>query len=380
MSRRQNRRLRRIAKREERREDFLKRYDNFENVAGLDSLYKAAEESAKGVRWKQSVQRYIVNIFPNIVQTRKELLAGKDIRKGFIEFVISERGKERFIQSVHFYERVVQKSICMFSLYPALTHNLILDNYASQKGKGTHFAIKRLTKFLTEYYKKYGNNGYILLVDFKSYFASIPHEIIKENLRRYFKDEKLIRLADSFIDAFGEKGLGLGSETSQINAIVHINAIDHYIKEIAKIKGYGRYMDDSFIIHNSKEYLEKLLKILIEKYEAYGIKINTKKTYITDLKHGFTFLKTRFYLTDSGKVIKKPCREFITRERRKLKKQAKLVKQGRMTFEAVNTSYQSWRGSMAHRNARRTVRSMDMLFKKLFSEYLQEKKEGNNVS
>lgn len=380
MSRRQNRRLRRIAKREERREDFLKRYDNFENVAGLDSLYKAAEESAKGVRWKQSVQRYMVNIFPNIVQTRKELLAGKDIRKGFIEFVISERGKERFIQSVLFYERVVQKSICMFSLYPALTHNLILDNYASQKGKGTHFAIKRLTKFLTEHYKKYGNNGYILLVDFKSYFASIPHEIIKENLRRYFKDEKLIKLADSFIDAFGEKGLGLGSETSQINAIVHINAIDHYIKEFAKIKGYGRYMDDSFIIHNSKEYLEKLLKILIEKYEAYGVKINTKKTYITDLKHGFTFLKTRFYLTDSGKIIKKPCREFITRERRKLKKQAKLVKQGRMTFEAVNTSYQSWRGSMAHRNARRTVRSMDMLFKKLFSEYLQEKKEGNNVS
>ena len=380
MSRRQNRRLRRIAERKERRENFLKKYDNFENIAGLDSLYKAAEESAKGVKWKQSVQRYMVNIFPNIAQTRKELLAGKDIRKGFIEFIISERGKERFIQSVHFYERVVQKSLCMFSLYPALTHNLILDNYASQKGKGTHFATKRLTKFLTEHYKKYGNKGYVLLVDFKSYSASIPHEIIKENTRKFFKDEKLISLADSFVDAFGDRGLGLGSETSQINAIVHINAIDHYIKEKARIKGYGRYMDDSFIIHESKEFLENLLEDLKIMYANYGVNLNTKKTYITDLKHGFTFLKTRFYLTDSGKVIKKPCREFITRERRKLKKQAKLVKQGRMTFEAVNTSYQSWRGSMAHRNARRTVRSMDMLFKKLFSEYLQEKKEGNNVS
>lgn len=379
MSRRQNRYLRRKAKRQAKRDEALKQYDNFEIVAVIDSLYKAANEAAKGVSWKQSVQRYQLNLFSNIAKTREELLAGKDVRKGFIEFYICERGKERFIQSVHFYERVAQKSLCMFSLYPVLTYNIILDNYASQKGKGTHFAIKRLTKFLTEHYKKYGNNGYILLVDFKSYFASIPHDLIKKNFRRYFTDEKIIKLADSFVDAFGDKGLGLGSETSQINAIVHINAIDHYIKEKARIRGYGRYMDDSFLIHESKEYLENLLEKLKKLYAEYGVILNTKKTYITDLKHGFTFLKTRFYLTDSGKIIKKPCREFITRERRKLKRQAKLVQQGVLSFEAVNTSYQSWRGSMKHRNARKTVYSMDLLFNKLFSEHIK-KKEVQNVS
>lgn len=136
-------------------------------------------------------------------------------------------------------------------------------------------------------------------------------------------------------------------------------------------------MDDSFIIHESKEYLEKLLEELKVMYAAFGVKLNDKKTYITDLNHGFTFLKTRFYLTDSGKVIKKPCREFITRERRKLKRQAKKVKQGRMDFDAVNTSFQSWRGSMACRNARRSVHNMDILFNELFSKY---KKEVSNVS
>lgn len=374
MSRRQNRYLRRQEKRRIKRDQNLKKYDDFEMVASIDSLYKAAHESANGVKWKHSVQRYMLNIFPNIAQTRKELLAGKDMRKGFIEFVINERGKERYIQSVHFYERVVQKSLCMFSLYPTLTHNVILDNYASQKGKGTHFAIKRLTKFLTEHYKKYGNNGYILLVDFKNYFASIPHDILKQNIRRNFTDEKIIKLADDFIDAFGERGLGLGSETSQINAIVHINAIDHYIKEVARIRGYGRYMDDSYLIHHSKEYLEELLEILKRMYEAYGVKINTKKTYITDLKHGFTFLKTRIYLTDSGKVVRKPCRYSVTRERRKLKKQAKLLAQGFITFEQINNSYQSWRGSMRHRNARKTVHNMDLLFNKLFGEYINKER------
>lgn len=232
----------------------------------------------------------------------------------------------------------------------------------------------RITKFLTEHYKKYGNNGYILLVDFKNYFASIPHDILKQNIRRNFTDEKIIKLADDFIDAFGERGLGLGSETSQINAIVHINAIDHYIKEVARIRGYGRYMDDSYLIHHSKEYLEELLEILKRMYEAYGVKINTKKTYITDLKHGFTFLKTRIYLTDSGKVVRKPCRYSVTRERRKLKKQAKLLAQGFITFEQINNSYQSWRGSMRHRNARKTVHNMDLLFNKLFGEYINKER------
>ena len=55
-------------------------------------------------------------------------------------------------------------------------------------------------------------------------------------------------------------------------------------------------------------------------YSEYGIVINKKKTKIVDLKHGFTFLKTHFYITETGRIIKKPCRDSITRERRKLKK------------------------------------------------------------
>ena len=38
-----------------------------------------------------------------------------------------------------------------------------------------------------------------------------------------------------------------------------------------------------------------------------------------------------------------------------------------MTFEQVFTSYQSWRGSMKYRNARKTLFNMDLVFKKLFN-------------
>ena len=101
-------------------------------------------------------------------------------------------------------------------------------------------------------------------------------------------------------------------------------------------------------------------------YAGIGITLNKKKTHIHDLKHGFTFLKTRFFLTDTGKVIKKPCRDRITSARRALKKQAKLYEQGIMTFEDVQQSYISKRGSFVHKNARKTIHNLDMLFKELF--------------
>lgn len=374
MSRRKKRYERRKSKRNSKRIENLSQYDNFEKVISCESLYDAASEAAKGVSWKESVQRYMLNICMNIAKTHKELKNGKDIQKGFIEFDVVERGKLRHIKSVHFYERVVQKSLCRNALYPILTYNLIYDNGASQKGKGTHFTVKRLIKHLQSHYRKHGNSGYVLLIDFKSYFDNINHKPLKDIYYKYFSDKKLIKLSEGFIDAFGEIGLGLGSETSQLNAIAYPNKVDHYIKEVGRVKGYGRYMDDSYIIHESKEFLQELLKDLSKIYDELGIKLNQKKTYITDLKYGFTFLKTRFHFSDTGKIIKKPCRASITQERRKLKRQAKLVEKEIMTYEQVSTSYQSWRGSMKYRNARKTLYNMDLIFEKLFNKEGEKKK------
>lgn len=368
MSRRKNRRLRRQQEREEKRKKFIKEYDNFENIASLKSLYTSAKKASNGVSWKASVQRYLLSILFKIQKTRRELLAGKDVRKGFIEFDLCERGKIRHIRSVHFYERVVQKALCKYVLYPAMTKDIIFDNCASQKDKGTLFATNRLTEHLRKYYRKYKRNGYILMIDFKGYFESIYHEPLKQTFREKFSNTNIIKLADDFVDAFGDRGLGLGSETSQINAIHHINKIDHYLKEVERLKYYGRYMDDSYIIHPNKKYLQNLLKLLDDKLSKYGVIINHKKTNILDLKHGFTYLKTKFFITDKGKIIRKACRDSITRERRKLKRQHKIFAQEKIKLAEIEQSYQSWRGSMKYRNASRTVKNMDNLYKILFKE------------
>ena len=86
--------------------------------------------------------------------------------------------KERQIYAPAYRDRVMQHSLCDNVLVPALDRRLIYDNAASRIGKGTHFAMDRLTKFMTEHYRKHGTEGYILKCDISKYFDSIDHRIL----------------------------------------------------------------------------------------------------------------------------------------------------------------------------------------------------------
>lgn len=361
--------MRRKEKREEKRKAFLSQFDNIEHVANLDSLNKAAESCSKGVMWKGSTQKYMLNKFYNITKTRSEILGGYDIRRGFIRFTLFERGKKRDIRSVHIQERVPQKSLCHNVLIPALSHNLIYDNGACIKGKGVTFQQERCAHHLREHYKEHGNEGYVLVFDFHHYFDSIPHQPLIEKIEGMFSDNLIRLYSRRFIEAFGDIGLGLGSEICQILAVAYPNPIDHMIKDGFGIKGYGRYNDDGYVIDRSKEKLREIRAALIQKAKELGLKLNEKKTQIIKLTRGFRFLKIRYVLLDNGKVLKLPWRRSITKQRQKLKKFLRMVERGVMTVEQVAIGFKSWLGYMKRKNAYRARRNMIELYTQLFSPY-----------
>lgn len=364
--RRAARRARREKARAEKRAERIERC-TLEEIADLNNLYKAAQQASRGVSWKASVQRYGINALRNCTRARNDILNGRDVCKGFIHFDIWERGKLRHISSVHFAERVVQKSLSQNALVPAMVPTFVAGNSANVKGRGTDYAVRRLKRQLVAHYREHGCEGYVLLVDFSDYFARIDHNHVKEIVAGALGDERVVALAHSMIDAQGEgTGLGLGSEPNQICAVAYPSAIDHYVEEMCGVEAYGRYMDDTYCIHESKEYLQ-IVQLLIErKCDELGIVINPRKTRIVKLTKGFTFLKKRFSYGPNGRIIMRPCRASVTRERRKLKKLAKMHAEGSITYEQVLRSYMSWRGSMKKLDAHRTVQSMDSLFAELF--------------
>lgn len=366
----EERRAARYARRQLKRQAKKKRLaiicDDFEKVFTYRHLYLAYRKCILGVGWKASTQLYKANAVYNIYLTYKELMDGTFKSDGFFEFTLTERGKTRQIRSVTIHERVVQRCLCDFALTPMLSRQLIYDNGASSKNKGYTFALKRLITHLRRHYNKNGSDGYILLFDFSKFFDSLKHELLKSILTNTFNDPRILKLSYHFIDMFGERGIGLGSQISQNLALISVNKLDHYVKEKLRIKGYGRYMDDGYLIHESKEYLQKCLEDIRAICNELGVVLNLNKTRIAKLDKGFTFLKIRFFLTHSGKIVKKVYPQSVVRMRRKLKKFKNFVEQGRMSKFDIYQSLQSWLSHTLFLNAYRTRNSMKQLYYNLY--------------
>lgn len=351
--------MRREAARQKRNEGHT-----FEVVTDFNNLRKSFYRARQNVNWKASVQRYGSNVLMNSIELSERLRRGENISKGFVEFDICERGKKRHITSVHISERVVQKSVCDYGIVPIIEKSLIYDNGASRKYEGTDFARKRLKCHLQEYYRRYGTDGYILLGDCHNFFGSIDHSIVERNMRKMITDQRLVDLTMSFVTPF-EHGLGLGSQVCQILAVSYQNEIDHFVKEVKRCRWYARYMDDFYIICRTKEEAKALLECLKEKYRSFGITLNDRKTQIIKLSHGFVWLQDRIYLLNSGKIVDKPGREAVTRNRRKLKKLAKRLDNGEISYKDVRVFYASHLGYLSHKDAYRTRCNMDKLYNEL---------------
>lgn len=365
--RREARFQRRVAKRAAHKRELCAKYDDYEQVFSYCHLYEAYKKCRRNVGWKASVQRYITNAPLNVRHTYDQLVDGRYRTKGFIEFDVYERGKKRHIKSVTIGERVVQRCLCDYALVPMVGRTFIYDNGASMENKGYTFAINRICQHLREHYRKHGTEGYILLFDFSKFFDRVSHKLVKAILHKEFTDERLIAIMEHFIDAFGDVGMGLGSQISQVLALASANRLDHYIKEKAQIRGYGRYMDDGYLIHHSKEHLQKCMQAIKILCRRLDIKLNEKKTQIVKLSHGFTWLKVRFFLLPSGKIVRKIYRRSVTKQRKKIKKFKELIATGKMTMMDAYSSWQSWKAYASNFNAWHTIKNMEKLFGELFN-------------
>ena len=358
---------RRKAARLERRAELAKQYGDFERVFSFEHLYGSYRESVKGVGWKASTQRYKASALANVNKTHDELLAGRFRSKGFYEFDLVERGKPRHIRSVHISERVVQRCLCDYSLVPMLSRTFIYDNGASLRGKGYDFAVRRVSGFLTKHYRQYGREGYALVFDFSKYFDTAQHGPVFREIEKSGLDDRLVYISEYFIKCFGDVGLGLGSQVSQIAAIALPNRIDHFIKDKLRMKFYERYMDDGLIIHRSKKKLRECLEHIKRLCAELGIKLNEKKTQIIKLSRGFTFLKVRFRYGRNGAIIRRACYKSIRHMRDKLKVFRRWVDSGRMAEEDAKTSVTSWRGHMKKFNDYFAVQTVETEYSELFA-------------
>ena len=341
----------------------------FEKVYQFESLYRAYREARKGKRWKEAAAKFEVNLLEALNLLSWQIEHKKYTLSPYNTFEVYEP-KKRIVMSNSYKDKVVQHALCDNVLQPAIERSFIMDNYASQTGKGTHYGLDRLEGFMRRFYRLYGVGGWVLKCDISKYFYSIKHDLLKTLIRKHVDDPGVLWLVDMIIDSTeGNVGIPIGNQSSQLFALLYLNRMDHFIKEKLGIKFYGRYMDDFYIIHEDKEYVRHCLREIQAHVEGLGLTLNAK-TGIFPLKNGLDFLGFHTYLTETGGVVRKIRRKSKNNVRRKLKRMRLMVDEGTSAPEKAALSYQSWRAHAAHGDCYHLIRRMDHYYNRLF------KKEG----
>ena len=337
---------------------------DYEKIYNFENLYRAYRKARQGKRWKGAAAKFEVNLLEALNLLSAQIRTKRYTMSPYNTFEVYEP-KRRVVMSNSYKDKVVQHSLCDNVLEPILTRSFIRDNYASQVGKGTHYGLDRLQEFMRRFYRKNGIDGWILKGDISKYFYSIRHDVLKTLIREKITDPDVLWLIDLIIDSTeGNVGIPIGNQTSQLFALLYLDGLDHFVKEKLGIKYYGRYMDDFFLIHHDKAYLQECRKQIEAFVQARGLSLNAK-TNIFPLKHGVDFLGFHTYLTESGAVIRKVRRRSKNNMKRKLKKLAALHAAGRIDAKTVEQSYQSWRGHAEKGNSYHLIRRTDHYYNSL---------------
>ena len=156
---------------------------DFEKICDFTFLYRAHLKARKGKRNKRDVMAFELNLSHHLSVLQDMLRCGTYQMSGYRHFQVYEP-KKRDIYEVDHVDKVVMHVLCDEVSLPRLSSHFIYDNAACQKGKGTHFAMRRFTKFLYEGFRKNGKQFYVLKCDISKYFANINHDVLKKQLTK----------------------------------------------------------------------------------------------------------------------------------------------------------------------------------------------------
>lgn len=328
------------------------------NISFSD-LYESMRKCKSGVVWKDSVASFVLRGAERILSLLNNLRHRKYKPARPRHFSI-QSPKPREIASISFRDRVYQRYLNDKYVYPIMTKSFIYDNYACQKNKGTDAARNRLKEFLSDYYRRYGLNGYVARFDIRGYYPNMRHDLVEDMFRRKLPKDIYDAVIEILHNQYpGDNGYNPGSQLVQIAGISFLDDFDHYVKEVLRAHYYMRYMDDFVIICDDKARLQQYF-IEIEKYiSRKSMTLNQGKSRITPLEHGIDFLGFDYRLTNTGKVLMIIKSSTIHRERKKLARMAKLFHSGKIALSDIENSYQTWKSFVSKGNNHRLIERMD---------------------
>lgn len=198
-----------------------------------------------------------------------------------------------------------KRDIYINSIKDYLVERLLLDYYTKEfESKNKHLRETIFSHFfansagkMVEYLQKSIFDGcFILRMDIKNFFLSIPKVQLKDFIEEKFNNAEflfntLLKSIDR-VDQYGNniKGIAMGTPLSSFFSNIYLSQVDEYVLSLNSMYGsikYTRYGDDMFFVLEKEDQINEIFnlvkeycnKIFLDTYELFEKKASTVYKY-----------------------------------------------------------------------------------------------------
>jgi RNA-directed DNA polymerase len=269
---------------------------SLENLRSAFALVKA-NKGSPGVD-HQTIEMFEARLEDNLCRLAESLRSGayrpQAIKRVWIPKPGTSEKRPLGIPTVR--DRVVQAAIRNV-LEPIFEKDFAAMSYGFRPGRGCKDALRQVDALLKQGF------AFVVDADLKSYFDTIPHDLLMARMREKIADNAVLVLVSSFLsqrvmDTLGcwapETGTPQGAVLSPLLSNVYLDPLDHLMA--ASGIHMVRYADDFVILCRTEAAALGALTLAQSWTAQAGLTLHPTKTRIVDAtaRGGFDFLGYHF--------------------------------------------------------------------------------------
>lgn len=228
----------------------------FAQIRDPANLTIALAAAARGKRSQPDVVRFLRDADRQLGEIARQLSGDSFDFQPYREFDVHDT-KSRTIRAPTFRDRVVHHALINV-IGEVLERSASNHSYACRKGFGQHAALRQARSWTrrTLWYGK---------MDFRKYYDSVNHDLLRFRLNRRFSEKPLLRLLDALLDSWSSQpglGLPIGALTSQYLGNFFLDQFDAQMQRSGLCHRYVRYMDD-IVVWNEPQRMATIRELAI---------------------------------------------------------------------------------------------------------------------
>jgi RNA-directed DNA polymerase len=274
-------------------------WDKVSDRRTLEASWRAVarNQGAAGVDG-QSVQRFAAQAERYLDELAADLQAGRyqpnDVRRTYIP---KAGGGQRPLGIPTVKDRIVQGAVKRV-LEPIFEWEFLDVSYGFRPGRGAKDALRAVDQLIKAGYT------WVVDADLKSYFDTIPHATLLEEVAAHLSDGRVLALIQAYLEQGILEGLQRwtptqGTPQGAVLSPLLANRYLHGLDARMSAQGYAivRYADDFVILCATEDEAHAAL-VQVQDWTAHrGLTLHPDKTHLGDCRQagqGFDFLGYRF--------------------------------------------------------------------------------------